>query len=77
MILGLTGGIATGKSTVSAVFREFDIPVIDADAIAHSVLALEAMVLIRCGKPLETVFLKRGNLIEKRLATLFSTMLMN
>ncbi|MBT9672758.1 DNA-formamidopyrimidine glycosylase [Secundilactobacillus kimchicus] len=39
MILGLTGGIATGKSTVSAVFREFDIPVIDADAIAHSVLA--------------------------------------
>lgn len=34
-LVGLTGGIASGKSTVAAVFREFDIPVIDADQIAR------------------------------------------
>lgn len=34
-IVGLTGGIATGKSTVCEVFREHGIPVIDADAAAR------------------------------------------
>lgn len=37
-LVGLTGGIATGKSTVAAVFREHGIPVIDADAIARKVV---------------------------------------
>lgn len=34
-IVGLTGGIATGKSSVCAIFREYGIPVIDADIIAR------------------------------------------
>nr|CAD7587494.1 unnamed protein product [Timema genevievae] len=34
-IVGLTGGIATGKSTVSEVFKEHGIPVIDADVMAR------------------------------------------
>ncbi|USG64419.1 dephospho-CoA kinase [Brevibacillus ruminantium] len=38
MILGLTGGIATGKSTVTAMLRERGIPVIDADQIAREVV---------------------------------------
>jgi len=33
-IIGLTGGIATGKSTVSNMFLEINIPVIDTDKIA-------------------------------------------
>ncbi|XP_032674055.1 dephospho-CoA kinase [Odontomachus brunneus] len=37
-LVGLTGGIATGKSTVAAVFREHGIPVIDADIIAREVV---------------------------------------
>lgn len=37
-LVGLTGGIATGKSSVAAVFREHDIPVIDADEIARKVV---------------------------------------
>lgn len=37
-IVGLTGGIATGKSTVSEVFREHGIPVVDADQLARKVV---------------------------------------
>ena len=37
-IIGLTGGIATGKSTVSTMFKNQGIPVIDADHIAKSLL---------------------------------------
>ena len=37
-VLGLTGGIASGKSTVSEYFRTFGIPIIDADKVAHDVM---------------------------------------
>ncbi|CAI8759933.1 MULTISPECIES: dephospho-CoA kinase [Bacillus] len=38
IVIGLTGGIASGKSTVSQMFRELQIPVIDADIIAREVV---------------------------------------
>ncbi len=38
IIAGLTGGIATGKSTVSSVLREAGAIIIDADAIARDVV---------------------------------------
>lgn len=36
--IGLTGGIASGKSTVSRLLKEASIPVIDADQVAHDVV---------------------------------------
>lgn len=37
-ILGLTGGIACGKSTISAYLKEFGLPVIDADECSRAVV---------------------------------------
>ncbi|MAH52891.1 MAG: dephospho-CoA kinase, partial [Proteobacteria bacterium] len=35
--IGLTGGIASGKTTVSNFFKQFGTEVIDADVISHQV----------------------------------------
>lgn len=37
--LGLTGGIATGKSTADEYFKKKNIPIIDTDKIAHELMA--------------------------------------
>ncbi len=37
-IIGLTGGIGSGKTTVSDLFEELGVPVIDADVIARQVV---------------------------------------
>lgn len=37
-IIGLTGGIASGKSTVSAMLKEMGLPVIDADVVAREIV---------------------------------------
>ncbi len=48
-IIGLTGNIATGKSTVAHMLEELGAAVIDADQVAHSVMApgSEAWAAIR------------------------------
>ena len=38
-VIGLTGGIGTGKSTVSAMLAELGATVIDSDAIVHELQA--------------------------------------
>lgn len=39
LVVGVTGGIASGKSTVCGLFAALGIPVIDADAIARELVA--------------------------------------
>jgi dephospho-CoA kinase len=38
-VIGLTGNIACGKSTVAAMLRELGAEIIDADKVAHAVMA--------------------------------------
>jgi len=45
LTIGLTGGIGCGKTTVSQLFENKDIPVIDADEIAHAIVQKGAPAL--------------------------------
>ena len=44
MVIGLTGGIGTGKSTVSQILREKGYVVIDLDVISHEVIRFSHVV---------------------------------
>lgn len=70
-LVGLTGGIASGKSTVAAMLRDLGAPVVDADQVAREVVepgtpAL-ADIVDRWG---ETVLDANGYLDRKKLGDL-------
>lgn len=70
-IIGLTGGIACGKSTVAAMLRSLGAPVIDADAISRSLTAPGGEALPPIRKSFgDTVFHPDGTLDRKALAAL-------
>ncbi|MGL5964633.1 MAG: dephospho-CoA kinase [Fusobacteriaceae bacterium] len=67
MIMGLTGGIASGKSTASRILKEIGYKIYDADIIAHEALKQES-----CKKKIkkefgEIVFDKTGEVNRKIL----------
>ena len=39
LTIGLTGGIGSGKSTVTQILGEFGAPILDADKVAHTTYA--------------------------------------
>lgn len=71
MILGLTGGIATGKSTVVKVFKELGFPVVDADVIAREVVEVGRPALAKIVSTFGTEILQPdGSLDRKKLGAL-------
>ena len=67
MILGVTGGIASGKSTVSSYLRSKNIPIVDADAISHKIMAKGEPVLKLIEKEFGSQFFVDGRLDRQLL----------
>lgn len=70
-IIGLTGGIGTGKSTVSAYLAQKGCKIIDADLISHQMTEAGSPCLAEIRDAFgEDVFLRDGNLDRKKVGRL-------
>ena len=70
-IVGLTGGISSGKSTVSSYLKQLKIPVIDADEVARKVVEPNSQGAIEIRKAFGSdVFEEDGSLNRQRLGAL-------
>ncbi|KAE9540410.1 dephospho-CoA kinase [Ursidibacter maritimus] len=49
-IVGLTGGIGSGKSTIAELFAQHNVPIIDADIVARQVVAKGSPLLNQIAK---------------------------
>ena len=68
--IGLTGGIGSGKSTVSAFIKGLGLPVIDADKIAREVLDIHPEILSWVRKEFGDGFFDwRGNFLRKQFGS--------
>jgi dephospho-CoA kinase len=69
--VGLTGGIASGKSTVAGIFRELGAHVLDADRIAREVVPPDSPALARIARAFGKGLLRPdGTLDRAALGTL-------
>jgi dephospho-CoA kinase len=64
--VGLTGGIGSGKSTVSKLIAEKGIPVIDADTIAREILILYPEVINNIKTQFGDSFFDNNGLLKRR-----------
>ncbi|KAF4576419.1 hypothetical protein EYR36_004396 [Pleurotus pulmonarius] len=71
LVVGLTGGIASGKSTVSKMVGEAGIPIIDADLLARKVVEPGTRTLKRIVAEFgEEILLPDGHLDRKKLGAI-------
>ncbi|CDT84601.1 dephospho-CoA kinase [Vibrio coralliirubri] len=72
IIIGLSGGIASGKTTVANLFNEhFNIDIVDADIVAREVVALGSVGLKQITEHFgESILLDDGTLNRSRLREL-------
>lgn len=70
-VFGLTGGIASGKSSVAKLLMEEGVPVIDADLVARDVVAKDTPGLVALVQHFgQDILDKDGSLDRKKLADL-------
>jgi dephospho-CoA kinase len=70
LIIGLTGGIGSGKSTVSSLFSELGVHIVDADIIAREVVQKGTPALKKIEEHFGSQILLEGALNRKRLREL-------
>jgi dephospho-CoA kinase len=66
LIVGLTGGFGTGKSTVAGIFRSLGASVIDSDRIAHGVIKKGTPAYRRIVRRFGPTVLGAGRGIDRR-----------
>jgi dephospho-CoA kinase len=64
--VGLTGGIGCGKTTVGKLFAELNVPVIDADDIAHWLVELGQPALLEISKIFGNEILNADNSLNRQ-----------
>ena len=69
-VLGVTGGIASGKSTVTAYLKSRGLPVVDADAIARALTGPHADGTMAIARHFGSKFVQNGTLDRRALAQL-------
>lgn len=68
LVIGLTGGIGSGKSEVSRLFSELGVPIVDVDVISHQLTAKGQSTLQAIANQFGTIVLnKDGSLNRERL----------
>ncbi|BEU04711.1 dephospho-CoA kinase [Agarivorans sp. OAG1] len=68
MIIGLTGGIASGKSQVSKLFEELGIKIVDADIVARQVVEPSQPALSKISQHFgQSILLADGSLNRSKL----------
>lgn len=68
LVVGLTGGIASGKTTVSKMLAELGLFVIDADAIAHRLIEPEGRAFRKVIERFGDSIIEKGRIDRRKLA---------
>ncbi|OOF41255.1 MULTISPECIES: dephospho-CoA kinase [Rodentibacter] len=70
-IVGLTGGIGSGKSTIANLFAELGVPIVDADIVAREVVAKDTPLLKKITEHFgKSILLENGELNRPALRQL-------
>lgn len=67
MIIGLTGGIASGKSTVSNFFKELGVEIVDADIVAREISERKATIDEICNIFGRDILDENGKIVRGKL----------
>lgn len=71
MIIGITGGIGSGKSTVCNILKEYNFEVIDADKVARDIVQKGSKTLDKLAEAFgKGILNQQGNLDRKKLGNI-------
>jgi len=71
MIIGLTGSIASGKSTIANMLKEMGLPIVDADLVARQVVEVGSPTLAKIAEVFgEDVLLPSGEMDRAKVGAL-------
>ncbi len=70
LVIGITGGIGSGKTSVAAILEEAGLKVINADRVAHDVTGKDGAAVLELASAFGAEYIKDGALDRKMMASL-------